>query len=232
MHVGWDQSSPARPTLTYCARIVDPTLAPAVVFRIKFAAMKLLLAALLGALAIFLWEFVAHMVTPLGEAGLDYLPASEAVSLSLQSAIGSKAGMYLFPTAGLTANSSREEKQQVMARMSDELKNKPSGLLIYKPPGTEFSFGKNLAIQFLTDLVKALLVVGLLSQARLTSFGSRVGFVVLAGVLASIATNIPYWNWYGFNGTYTGSQIFMEIVGFLCAGLVIAWFHKPAPATS
>lgn len=34
--------------------------------------MKLLLAAL----AIFAWEFVAHMFTPLGEAGVDYLPKS------------------------------------------------------------------------------------------------------------------------------------------------------------
>jgi len=194
--------------------------------------MKLILAVLLGALAIFLWEFVAHMFTPLGEAGLGYLPKVEAVSSSLQSAIGGKAGMYIFPTGGLTADSSREEKQKAMERMNEEMKTKPSGLLIYKPAGTEFNFGKNLAVQFVTDLAKAALLLALLTHTRLASFGKRVGFVVLAGVLAAIVTNIPHWNWYGYDPTFTMSQIVMEIIGFFCAGLVIAWLYKPAPAVA
>src|SRR5215475_12019998 len=110
--------------------------------------MKLLLAALLGAIAIFLWEFVAHMFTPLGEAGMDYLPSEETVSPSLQSAIGGKPGMYMFPTAGLTVHSSREDRQKAMERISEEIKTKPSGLLIYKPAGTPFNFDRNLAVQF------------------------------------------------------------------------------------
>lgn len=194
--------------------------------------MKLVLAAVLAALAIFLWEFVAHMFTPLGEAGIDYLPKVEAVSSSLQSAIGGKAGMYMFPTGGLTVDSSREEKQKAMERMNEEMKTNPSGLLIYKPAGTEFNFGKKLAVQFVTDLAKAVLLLALLSHTALASFGRRVGFVVLAGVLAAIVTNIPHWNWYGYNPTFTMSQILMEIIGFFCAGLVIAWLYRPAPAVS
>ena len=169
--------------------------------------MKILLAALLGALAMFLWEFVAHTFTPLGEAGIRSLPKPEAVSSSLQSAIGDKAGMYMFPTGGVTDESSKEEKTKAMERMMEEMKTKPSGLLIYKPAGTEFNFAKCLAVQFVTDFVKAFLAAWLLMQTRLITFGSRVGFVVVAGVLAAIATNIPHWNWYGFNGTFTMSCV-------------------------
>ncbi|HEY0370236.1 MAG TPA: hypothetical protein VGC85_11610 [Chthoniobacterales bacterium] len=194
--------------------------------------MKLLLTALVGAVVIFVWEFAAHMFTPLGEAGLNYLPAPEAVSSSLQSAIVGHAGMYIFPTGGLTADSSRAEKQKAMERMNEEMKTRPSGLLIYKPAGTEFKFGKSLAVQFITDFAKALLAIGLLAQTRLVSFGRRVGFVVLAGCLAAIVTNIPYWNWYAFNGTYTISQIATEIIGFFFAGLVIAWLYRPAPTAA
>lgn len=190
--------------------------------------MKLVLAALLAALAIFLWEFVAHMFTPLGEAGIGYLPDPDAVSSSLQSAIGGRAGMYMFPTGGLTADSSRAEKQQAMEQINDEMKTKPSGLLVYKPAGREFNFGSKLAVQFILNLAKAMLVLALLAHTRLASFGRRVGFVVLAGILASIVTNIPLWNWYGFNATYAMSQIVMEIIGFFCAGLVIAWLYRPA----
>jgi hypothetical protein len=193
--------------------------------------MKLLLAVLLGALAIFLWEFVAHMFTPLGEAGINYMPKPDAVSSSMQSAIGGKAGMYMFPTGGVTGDASREDRHKAMERMNEEMKTKPSGLLIYKPAGTEFNFGKSLAVQFITDLAKALLALALLAQTRLASFWRRVGFVVLAGLLAAIVTNIPYWNWYGFNATYTLSQIVTEIIGFFSAGLVIAWLYRPPAST-
>lgn len=189
--------------------------------------MRILLAALLGAVAIFVWEFVAHMFTPLGEAGLDFLPAPQALSSAMQSAIGIKAGMYVFPTGGLTADSSRAERQKAMERMNEEMKTSPSGFLVYKPAGTEFNFGKNLAVQFLTDFVKALLAAALLAHTALASYGRKLGFVVLAGLLAAIVTNIPYWNWYGFNGTYTVAQIVTEIIGFTCAGVVIAWVYKP-----
>ena len=191
--------------------------------------MRLFLAAVLGALAMFTWEFVAHMFTPLGEAGISYLPAESAVSDALASSIGDQAGMYMFPTGGLTKDSTRAEKEKGMQRIMEEMKTKPSGLLVYKPAGTTFNFGKSLGVQFLTDLLKAFLAVALLARARRETFAGRLGFVVMAGVLAAIATNIAYWNWYGFNGTYTISNIVMEIGGFFFAGLAIAAVFKPAP---
>jgi len=61
---------------------------------------KHFLAAILGALAIFLWGFVAHMFTPLGEAGTTLLPGADNVSSVLTSSIGDKPGIYMFPTGG------------------------------------------------------------------------------------------------------------------------------------
>src|SRR5437764_10193170 len=121
--------------------------------------MKLLLAALLGALAIFLWEFVAHMFTPLGEAGMNYLPKPATVSSSLESAIGRKAGMYIFPTGGATAESSGQEKQKAMKGTNEEMKTNASGLIIYTPPGTEFHFRNHVAVEFITDLAKTAVVL-------------------------------------------------------------------------
>lgn len=188
--------------------------------------MRLLLAALVGAVAIFAWEFVAHMFTPLGEAGLSYLPSEEAVSTALGSGIGDRAGLYAFPSGGLTKESSGAEKQKGMERAMEEMKTKPSGLLLYKPAGATFNFGKNLAVQFATDFMKALLTVWLLAQTRLVTFGGRVGFFVGAGLIAALATNVPYWNWYGFPGDYTLAQVFMEVAGFLCAGLAVALIFR------
>jgi len=91
---------------------------------------------------------------------------------------------------------------------------------MYHPPGRQFVFGRSLAIEFSTELIAAILVIWLLSQTRIASFGGRVGFVLLAGILAAIATNVSYWNWYGFPGVYTASYMLIEVIGFLLVGIV------------
>ena len=191
---------------------------------------KHFIAALLGAIAMFLWSFVAHMFTPLGQAGVTPLPGPDAVSDSLTSSIGDKPGMYMFPTGGLTAESTRQEHAASMEKVMEEMKTKPSGLLVYHPAGRTFNFGKTLGIQFGIDFLEALIVVYLLTQTVLASFGARVIFVTLAGILAGIATNLAYWNWYGFNTAYTAANVVMEVVGFLCAGIVIALMLRNTPS--
>ena len=89
-------------------------------------------------------------------------------------------------------------------------------------PKRDFSFAKLLGIEFATELIEALLLVWLLAQTRIESFGGRVGFIFMAGILAAMATNVPYWNWYGFPAVYTASYMSIEIVGFLCVGIVAA----------
>ena len=49
-----------------------------------------------------------------------------------------------------------------------------------------------------------------------------VGFVFSIGILAAIATNVSYWNWYGFPAIYTASYMLIQIVGFLCVGVLAA----------
>ena len=190
--------------------------------------MRPLLAALLAAVAIFVWFAVAHMFTPLGMAGIDYLPNEDPVSNALAASIGTVPGMYMFPTGGLTKQSSSAEQEKGMERIIEEMKTKPSGLLVYKPAGATFNFAKCLAIEFLTDFAITLIAVLLLAQARIATFGGRVGFVVLVGVLAAIAAHVPHWNWYSFPGTYALANMFMAIVAMFLAGLVIAAIYQPA----
>jgi hypothetical protein len=192
--------------------------------------MRPLLAAFLAAVAIFVWLLIAHMFTPLGMAGMDYLPKEDAVSDALASSIGTAPGMYMFPTGGLTKESSAAEEQKGMERIMEEMKTKPSGLLVYKPAGSTFNFGKTLAIEFLTDFAIALIAVLLLAQTRIATYAGRVGLVVLLGVLAAIAANVPHWNWYGFTGTYALANMITGIVAMFVAGLVIAAIYKPAAA--
>src|SRR5947209_16849447 len=147
--------------------------------------------------------------------------------------MGQSSGMYLFPGFGLGPNATRQQKAAAMQDYQKKLASSPSGILIYHPAGATGLTPALLGTEFLTELVESFILVFLLSQTRLVSFGSRVGFVFLAGVFAAIATNIPYWNWYGFPTTYTLAYITIQIVSFLIVGLVAASvLRQRTPATS
>ena len=66
---------------------------------------------------------------------------------------------------------------------------------MYHPPGRLFAFGKALIVEFSTEVLQAILVIWLLAQTRIVSFAGRVGFVLIAGILAAITINVSYWNW-------------------------------------
>ena len=149
----------------------------------------------------------------------------------MQSSIGDKTGLYIFPGLGVGKSATREEKSKAMKQMQQRIAANPSGILMYHPPGRPFAFGKALAIEFCNEVLQALLVIWLLAQTRIGSFAGRVGFVLIAGILAAITTNVSYWNWYGFPSVYTASYILIEIVGFLLAGVIAALLlRKSGPA--
>jgi hypothetical protein len=183
---------------------------------------RILLAGILGGIAMFVWTAIAHMVLPLGETGVREIPDEQLIVGAMKSAIGDQAGFYIFPGPGLGPKPTREQRSEAMKRMTEEFPKHASGLLIYHPPGRAFSFGKSLGTEFVTELLEAILVVFLLTRTRLQSFGARVGFVFVAGILAAIATNISYWNWYGFPANYTTAYMLTEVIGFICTGIVAA----------
>ena len=184
--------------------------------------MKILLAGILGAVAMFIWTSIAHMVLPLGEAGISEIPNEQAVLAALQSNIGEKSGLYFFPGPGVGPDATRQEKGEAMKQAAAKMASGPSGLLIYNY-ARPFAFAKALTIEFATELVEAILVIFLLAQTTIASFAGRVGFVLVAGILAAIATNVSYWNWYGFPCLYIASYMFTQIIGFLCIGIVAAF---------
>jgi hypothetical protein len=184
--------------------------------------MKILLAGILGGIVMFIWTSIAHMALPLGEAGLGEIPNESAVLSAMQSNIGEQTGLYIFPGTGLGKNATRQEKGEAMKHMGEKLAANPSGILMYHAPGRQLALGKLLGVEFGTELLEAILVVFLLAQTRIASFAGRIGFVLVAGILAAIATNVSYWNWYGFPCAYTLSYMLIQIVGFLCVGIVAA----------
>ena len=190
--------------------------------------MKILFAGILGGIAMFIWTSIAHLVLPLGYAGIQEMPNESAVLSAMQSNIGEKTGLYIFPGLGVGINATRQEKNEAMKQVAAKAATGPSGLLMYHPT-RPFTFGKWMGIEFATELVQAILAVFLLAQTRILSFTNRVGFVLVAGILAAIATNVSFWNWYGFPGVYIASYMLIQIVGFFVVGIVAALVLRKSP---
>jgi hypothetical protein len=139
--------------------------------------MRILLAGILGGIAMFVWTSIAHMALPLGEAGIREIPNESAVLSATQSSMGEKTGLYIFPGLGVAENATRDKKNEAMKQMQQKIAASPSGILMYHPPGRPFAFGKSLAIEFSTEVLQAILVIWLLAQTGIASFAGRFGFV-------------------------------------------------------
>ena len=181
---------------------------------------RILLAAVLGGIAMFIWSSIAHMALPLGQAGIKEMPNEQPVLSAMQAGLGQTSGLYMFPGMGVSSDASRQQRNAAMQQYGQKLAANPSGLLIYHPPGAPPLTPGQLVTEFLTELAEALLLAILLSQMRVTSFGSRVGLTVVIALVGAITTNIPYWNWYGFPLSYTFPYACTQIIGYLIAGIV------------
>ena len=191
---------------------------------------RILLAGILGGLTLFVWLYVAHELLGLGEMGVGEIPNETVVLNAMRGAIPAP-GFYLFPGMGLGPNATSEQRKAAMPEYMKKYEQSPHGVLVYHPASGAYPFGAALGREFALNVLQALLAAWLVSYAASgRGYSTRVGIVVLAGVLVAISTNVEYWNWYAFPGNYVAGYMTTQIVGFVLAGFVIAALVKSGTA--
>lgn len=190
---------------------------------------KIGIAALAGGVAMFVWGFVAHMLLPLGDAGITPLPHQDEI-LPPMGAHLAKPGMYMFPWPESSPGTPMEHSDAAMKLAEELYKTSPSGFIMFHPPGRAFLSPVQLGTEFATNVVTSALAAILVAMAlgSLGSFASRVVFVTLVGLIASVAVNVPFWNWYGFPTAFTLAALVEHVVGFALVGLAVGAIVKPA----
>jgi hypothetical protein len=192
---------------------------------------RIFLAGVLGAIVMFVWTSLAHTVLPLGEAGVQNTNNDDALLASMKTTVKDKDGLYTFPSMGLGPDATHAQQSEAMEKLPAKLEKNPSGFFLYHPAGSRpMNMGKFLTIEFITELCEALLAVWLLAQTRIVTFAGRLGFVTVAGIMAALATNVSYWNWWGFPSAYTASYMLIQVVGFFLVGLVAAIMFRRVTA--
>jgi hypothetical protein len=179
--------------------------------------MRIFIAGLLGAIAMFIWTSIAHVATPLATTGFSQIPNEASVLAPMQSAIGDHPGLYFYPWVD-------PKDPKMMEKSAALMKTNPSGLLIYRPPGPMPGMGPMLGMEFVKEFIQALIAAWIVSLVAVATYFGRVGVVTAIGVSGTLMTNASYWIWYGFPLNYTLAAFTIDIVGAFVAGLAIAWW--------
>ena len=188
---------------------------------------RVAIAAVLGGIAMFVWGAVSHMLTPLGEAGMQSMPAAgePAVTGALSANVPGD-GMYMFPGMDDRARNTDEGREEWTRRYATG----PSGLLIYHAHGGPTMSGQLLGTELLTNILAVAVAAWAATHAR--TFGRRLALVTAFALAAWLSIEASYWNCYGFPINYALAQLVDQVAGFFFAGLVVAKIVRPEPAAA
>ena len=190
---------------------------------------KIVIGGVLAGIAIFIWSSIAHMLLPIGEMGIKTISNEDAVVAAMKANI-TESGLYFIPGEGMAAAKSlpKEQQQAAMEAWQKKYEAGPRGILVYHPTGEKLFMPRYFIVEFLSDVIVALIAAFALAMAsgKLRSFAGRVVFVTLLGLLGWAATDVSYWNWYGFPGAYEVGQFLDQVVGMAVAGTVLAFIMR------
>lgn len=185
--------------------------------------MRLIIAAILAGIVMFMWGAVSHMVLGIGDAGLLPMPNESAVSATLKTNI-TEPGMYFMPGIDMAHRAEKEVHDAWAAKY----KEGPTGLLIYHPTGEEPMTIKHFGVELGSDIAAAL-VVGMILSLGAVSFSRGVTISTLVGLAGWLSINVSYWNWYRFPTNFVTAELIDQIAGWLLAGFVLGFILRRRP---
>jgi hypothetical protein len=181
---------------------------------------RIILAAVLGGIMVFLWGAVSHMLLPTGMMGIQSLPNEEAVLPALKGSV-TQPGLYFFPGMDMSRKPTAEEQAAWNAKYSAG----PTGILVLAPVGVKPLAPALLIIELLTNIAAAFVLAWILARMLPSvATGGHIG--ALFGLFAWLSLSLSYWNWYKFPTPFIAAEAIDQIVGWLLGGLVIGFILR------
>ena len=180
--------------------------------------MKVLFAGFVGGLLVFVWSAVSHTLLPLGRMGLSAMTDAgkeQALLTDMKTQLG-ESGLYLLPSVGM--NGSSEAEQDAFAA---RVKAGPTGFVVFHLDGAELS-GKHVGLEFLSNVLAALIAAFIVSRMRDSMFLTRTFVVALLGVFGWLSIEASNWILYRFPDPYVLAQAIDQTAGWAIAGVAIA----------
>ncbi len=181
--------------------------------------MRIIIAAIVGGIIVFVWSAVSHILTPLGGMGLSTFQDDAIVDCLKNVPAG---GMYYFPRMDMTRRPTAEESKAY----AEKIRNGPSGLVIFTKSQGEAMSPRQLGTELASNVVAAL-IAAILVSFMIGSWLKRAFAVALFGAFGIVSLLVSYWIWYSFPAAYVCGELITEVVGWLLAGLAIAKIVQP-----
>jgi hypothetical protein len=178
----------------------------------------LLLGSLFAAVALFLWGFVYWAASPIPFTALKTLDNEVATGQALLEHFP-QSGTYYLPDP---RNPSRDEMDALHKKGPVAIINIDVDGSIPASPGVMLA---GFAHMLVTTLMISLLMR--LTGNALASYGDRVLFVFLAGVIVAFWTRISDVIWWGLSLPWQMYNAVYDVSAWLIAGLILAKFVGP-----
>lgn len=163
----------------------------------------LVLAAILGALTLFVWGFIWHAALPVYDNVLFEFADGPAVNSAIQQNATHGNGVYYTMEGAFVA-----------VAFTPDMHSK------------EADMGTMMPIEFVLNLITALLIAVVIG--RTGAFGSVMQgafYMGLLGLTAEIAIEASYWNWYGFSTGFFLVNLVGEVLAWFIVGLVVSLLY-------
>jgi hypothetical protein len=191
---------------------------------------RIITSGLVAGIVVFIWGAISHMATPLGTIGIQSLPDDEAFTTLIRASL-TRSGFYFFPAMPHDPSASRAQQDAAMKAFAEKERRGPVGIMVIRTGGVEPMSMRMLASELVSNILAAIVAAMLLSMGigspGLATLSSRVFFVTMLGLFASLSIEVSYWTWYGFPTNYTLAQFVDQLASWMFGGLVLGALIKP-----
>jgi hypothetical protein len=177
---------------------------------------KHLIAAIVGAIIIFFWQFLSNAALELHRPAQLYTPRQDTIISFLKSNLTE--GRYMIPT--LPEGASREEHEAAMSKMD----GKEWAIVDFhsRMEASGKAMGINMIRGFLVNILIVYLFIWILTRSGMPSFKNIFMSSVLLGFIVFL--NSPYTNFIWFKSPGIWQDFTDSIVAWGAAGIWLGWY--------
>ncbi len=174
---------------------------------------KQLIATLVGAVILFIWQFLSWAAIPIHQSEYGYTPNQDKIMETLNQNL-TEAGTYMLP--GVPPGTSGEQTE---ASMQSNMGKPWASITYHKSLSTDM--GMNMFRGFVVDLLAAWLLVWLLLKFETLNMGTALQTSLVVGIIGYLT--IPYLNSIWFEGN-SMADLIDAIVSWGLVGVWLGWW--------
>lgn len=191
---------------------------------------RVIFGGIIGAIIAFVWNFCSWVVLPWHQWTFQSFKNPTFVGWVIKENI-KKDGVYIIShpdeggkgvhSRGMTAKPKKESPLEQGPFVYAQIKRQGSSEDISNP--------KQYIISFLTQFLGAALISFLLIRMTQSSYGERLLFVSVIGLIVGVLGQVPSWNWFWGDHIFLLVNVADLLITWFLVGIILAAVARPKP---